>query len=74
MAKFYFKWPTEFWKSIHKSFLLCMATMEIDAQVLCCKRAANIYQLFPCVLHCSIDALLPLYSFYINSDFVAFLI
>jgi len=28
--------------------------MEIDAQVLCGKRAANIYQLFPCVLHCSI--------------------
>ena len=48
--------------------------MEIDAQVLCVKRAANIYQLFRCVLYCSIDALAPLYFFYINSDFVAFLI
>ena len=48
--------------------------MEIDAQVPCGKHAANIDQLFPCVLHCSIDALVPLYSFYINSDFVTFLI
>ena len=49
--------------------------MEIDAQVLCGKHAANIYQLFLFVLHCSIDALAPLYFFfYINSDFLAFLI
>ena len=74
MAKFYFIRPTQFWKSIHKSFLLSIATMEIDAQVPCGKHAANIDQLFPCVLHCSIDALVPLYSFYINSDFVTFLI
>ena len=37
--------------------------MEIDAQVLCSKHAANIYQLFPFVLHGSIDALAPLYFF-----------
>ena len=38
--------------------------MEIDAQVLCGKHAANIYQLFLFVLHCSIDALAPLYFFF----------
>ena len=55
MAKFYFKWPTQFWKSIHKSVLLCIATVEICTRILCDKHPANIYQLFPCVLHCSIE-------------------